>query len=213
MATNIAYPHCTGDASKSALPQFSIQYKGKVDSFVAQTQMDTGEIRLRQRYSTQKETVNATLILTHEEMDFWRNWVLYVLKQGTQSFMVKLPLGGNTSGDGVLVEKEVNIVGGGYSHSYLSHLYHRVTFSLELLDTSTISPDVFSVYTDLSDPSDPCDNFNLLEFENATTYADTYTKLTLPYHIITYFDIEEIEVATALIDTYTRTTLPADITV
>lgn len=191
MASTIAYPHCRGDASKSALPQFNIRYRGKVDSFVARTQMDTGEVRSRQRYSLQKEVVGVTLELDHIEMDFWRNWVLYTLAQGTRSFNAFLPLGGDVAHGSGLTEKEVTIVGGTYNHNYIDHMHHRVTFSLEFVDTSTISPDLFSVYTDLSDESDPCDNFNLSEFESAVETAqtgvavlDVYTRDTLPTHIL-----------------------------
>jgi hypothetical protein len=146
--------------------------------------MDTGETRSRQRYSLQKEVVSANLKLTHPEMDFWRNWVMNTLQQGTLSFLIKLPLGGSGLPDGgILVEREVSIVGAVYTHAYLDYLFHRVSFKLEFLDSSTLSPDLFSVYTDLGDPSDPCDTFDLAAFEVAAAKIDVYTRDTLPLHM------------------------------
>lgn len=190
MATDIAYPFCDDGSGHSALPQLNIRHRGKVNSFLARTQMDTGEFRSRRRYTLQREVVNATLILTNSEMEFWRNWVTYTLSQGTLSFLIDLPLGGTLGGSGALAQKEVNIVGGVYSYQYLDFLSHRVTFALEFLDSSTISPDVFSVYSDLGDPSDPCESFDLGAFESATQFAedevaivDNYTRNILPVHL------------------------------
>jgi len=189
MAT-IAYPHCTENPSVGGLPQLNVQYKGKVDSFVARTRMDTGEFRQRARYSRQLETVSATLILNHLELDFWRNWVMHTLAQGTLPFTIGLPLGGSGEQGGILIDREVRIVGGQWKHTYMDFLFHKISFSMEFIDTSTMDPDIFSVYTDLGDISDPCDQFDLVAFEAAVALAETgaatideYTRNILPVHI------------------------------
>jgi hypothetical protein len=205
MATNIPYPHCA--ATGGPLPRPDIRYGGAIDSFVARTKMDTGEFRQRARYSRQQEIVTIVLSLTHEEMDFFRNWMLYTLAQGTLSFNMDLPLGGNISNP--FVSREVRIIEGKWKHKYQSHLHHKVTFRIEFLDTATLSADIFSVYTDLGTPNDPCDQFDLAAFEAAVDTLDIYTRDILPEHIDEFlYDIDNLEIEIDTLDVYTRDTLP-----
>lgn len=231
MTAEIVYPHCP--ETGGPLPLLNVKYGGSIDSFVARTKMDTGEFRQRQRYSKQQETVKCTLILSHLEMEYWRNWTLYALKQGTLPFFINLPIGGDINiEEQILIQKELRIVGGKWKHVYADFMFHRVTFTGEFLDTSTISGDIFSVYIDLGDPLDPCDAFDLAAFELAVANAiprvavlDNYTRNILGPHVevVTYLffggvnAFEEAaanqQIAVDILDNYTRNILGPHVTI
>ena len=172
MPDPIEFPYCH-------LHNPDVRYGGNIESFVSRTKLDTGETRQRVRYSQQLETCQVLLKLNTEEFDFWRNFVLYTLKQGTLPFKLNVPHG---NWDNTLTERVVYMVGGKWKHKHIAFNHFDVTFTIEFLNPATLTPDQFSVFEDLE-----C--FSLGDFEQTLDgiqgtldLIDIYTRDILPVH-------------------------------
>jgi hypothetical protein len=89
------------------------------------TEMETGRVRQRRRFTTSQETFSVTWILTADEFEAFKSFHLFTLEGGANFFDILLPVGVG------LETMRVRFVGGTFRHSYQSYMNFQISATLE----------------------------------------------------------------------------------
>lgn len=143
-------------------PTVTFGHRGQAAS--ARTEMDTGRVRQRQRFSRVHTSISAEWELTDEQLAIFKGFYEHTTSGGTAFFDMELPLG-----DG-LATYSVRFVGVP-SFQHYGVLYWRATATLELESGGPLTSDVTGGLLLVED---------LSAFESAASAFHTYVHETIP---------------------------------
>lgn len=122
------------------MPQTSLAGDAQPNSI--RTQMDSGTVRQRRRFTAEKVFVNVSWELSDNEFGVFVAYHLYKLNLGNDWFNMSLPLGGGIN------NHVVRFVDGRFSQQYVTVGFWRVSAVLEIQERAVFSEDVLEFYLD-----------------------------------------------------------------
>lgn len=131
------------------LPAPSSAFNGDVATSTIETQMDSGRVRSRQRFTRQNNLYKVTWEMDDFEYGMFQSWVLYKLHNGADQFEIDLPTGG--IGMKTVVAR---IVRGEYSASHKETLNWVVTANLRVDDAKVFTENEFDTLYELGSISE-----------------------------------------------------------
>jgi hypothetical protein len=107
------------------LPSPKVNFKGRLENSLARTQMETGRIRQRRRFSASQKSWSFDLTLNDDEYLLFQDFVQDTLDGGSSYFLMEIP-------DGNGIEQiMVRFVDGNYAFEQLPPDNWLISFTLE----------------------------------------------------------------------------------
>lgn len=148
----------------SSFPLPTTSFSGDNADSSVRTQMDSGRIRQRPRFTGELTMLNVTWNLTDIQFIVFKGFHKDRLNLGNDWFMAPLPVG-----DGIH-SQQVRFVGGKYRHTY-EHVGHwNVSGQLELYEPYQMAPEVLDAYITIG--------FSDIEIENFLDAVDDAYEVT-----------------------------------
>lgn len=117
------------------------------------TEMDSGTIRQRRRFSADRVTVDAQWEMGDTEFGVFCAWHKFKINAGSDWFNMVLPLGGGYE------NHVVRFVGGRYSQSYEEVDNWKVSATLEVQQRVTFSEALLDLYLEVGSNDESLTNF------------------------------------------------------
>lgn len=133
---------------------------------VVRTEMESGLVRQRQRFTTQMEVYSVSWVFTPYQYVFFKTFFTNKISQGTDFFSIPLRVGGD------IKEFNCRFVGGRFS-SESTDPYFVVNATLETYDTNLFNEEVYNLILALDGEIDlfieQADEFTILINETLPT--------------------------------------------
>ena len=109
----------------------SVDFNSEVKTSVIRSQMDSGRIRQRRRFSKSFLSFSVTWVLDDEEKDQFNSIYKHLLNNGADWFYLKLPLANG------MQWKVVRFQADSFSFVHVQAMHWRITAKMETEDDST----------------------------------------------------------------------------
>ena len=117
----------------SVLPNPSTNFNGSVNSAVVRTNMDSGYVRKRKRFTQQMRTIKVKWEMDDNQFAIFQAWLKYKINAGADWFICNLPLGSGVR------PYTVRFADDNYDHAHKGVLYWNVSSTLECMVGSPLT--------------------------------------------------------------------------
>jgi len=125
------------------LPELSTSYAQNMEAMSMRTQMDSGFVRQRRRFTTELQTYAVEWEMFDSQYQIFISWFDEVLNHGNEWFNINLATGG-----GLSIQK-ARFVGAKYASQYASFAFWKVSASLEVMAPVRMPPGMVLLLLDL----------------------------------------------------------------
>tara|TARA_B100001142_G_C13817279_1_gene455101 strand:+ start:101 stop:508 length:408 start_codon:yes stop_codon:yes gene_type:complete len=127
----------------NAMPRPSVSFQGKATANTLRSQMESGLMRQRRRFSVELNTYTVTWNFTEEERTVFRKFFRDKVNHGADYFTIELPVGDGNDYTAVTAR----FSSGGFSESYKDFRYWTISATLECSEVATISDAEYDLIT------------------------------------------------------------------
>lgn len=146
------------EAYPDFLPRPSQNYNLDVNASIGRTQMDSGRIRQRRRFTSTKDQIAVVWQFTDQEFAMFTSFVKFKINDGADWFTAEI-----VTGNGIQ-EQTVRMQGGNYQSAYRSHFNWNVSAVLDVQEIAMLSEEAYDLIIDMDiDPNDFKSMLNSLE--------------------------------------------------
>lgn len=123
----------------SILPAPTVEYSLDIAHSSARTEMESGHIRQRRRFSDSNQSISVSWSFTDLEFQLFESFATHKLDGGNGWFETDILSGGG------VVRHKVRIQNGQYSASYQNFMHWTVSATLDVEEVNRLAPEILDI--------------------------------------------------------------------